>query len=122
MTEQNSTTESVVAVLTPYGAHKIVNAALAEADVRDPKRPQNVKVIPPQMMYNYTTGRVNAGKEPFVKFDLTTGVDREDLVERFIPKYIATLQGKLAKANEPEVEADEATDEAEVEEELVEAE
>lgn len=65
--------------LTPYGAAKLVNAALDEA---------GLKRIPPQMMYNYTTARVNAGKKPFVKYDAKTGVDVDDL-RRWTDAYIA---------------------------------
>ena len=66
-------------ILTPYAAAKIVNAALEAADI---------KRIPPQMMYNYTTAKVNAGKKPLIKFTLEEGVDREDL-ERWVKSYIA---------------------------------
>lgn len=67
------------AVLSPYGAAKLVNVALAEA---------GLKAIPPQMMYNYTTARVNAGKAPFIKWDAKTGVDRDDL-DRWTKAYVA---------------------------------
>jgi hypothetical protein len=67
-------------LLSPYGAAKLVNAALKEAGLST--------VIPPQMMYNYTTARVNAGKAPFIKWDAKTGVDRDDL-ERWTKAYVA---------------------------------
>jgi hypothetical protein len=46
-------------MFTPYKAAKIVNAALEAAEVD--------KQIPPQMMYNYTTARVNKGKTPLIE-------------------------------------------------------
>jgi hypothetical protein len=92
-------TESVKP-LTPYGAAKLVNAALEEAGVD--------KVIPPQMMYNYTMGRLNKGKEPFIGFEPTKGVDRESLAE-WIEKYVAkqVTKAEAAKAIESEAEVDE---------------
>jgi len=44
--------------LTPYQAAKLVNQWL----VRD----ELDKVIPPQMMYNYTAARINKGKAPLI--------------------------------------------------------
>lgn len=66
--------------MTPYGAAKYVNAELTAAGVD--------KQIPPQMMYNYTKARINAGKAPFIKFDEKSGVDVEDL-KRWTSVYIA---------------------------------
>jgi hypothetical protein len=79
-------------IVTPYAAHKLVNAALEKAGLS--------KRIPPQMMYNYTQQRVNAGKAPFIKFSIEDGVDVESLNE-WIEKYVAK---QLAKA--PVVVAD----------------
>lgn len=67
------------AQLTPYAAAKLANAALDEA---------GLKRIPPQMMYNYTTAKVNAGKKPLIKFSIEEGVDREDF-DRWLKAYIA---------------------------------
>jgi hypothetical protein len=66
--------------ITPFAAHKLVNSALEEAGLS--------KRIPPQMMYNYTTARVNAGKAPFIAFTAEDGVDLESL-EAWIVKYVA---------------------------------
>jgi hypothetical protein len=71
--------------ISPYAAAKVVNAKLKEAGID--------KVVPPQMMYNYTTSRINAGKEPFIKFTLEGGVDAKDL-DRWTKAYIAKLQAK----------------------------
>jgi hypothetical protein len=72
-------------ITTPYAAAKLVNTQLAEA---------GLKAIPPQMMYNYTTARVRAGKAPFIKWDEKKGVDTEDL-QRWTTEYVAK---RLAKA------------------------
>jgi hypothetical protein len=44
--------------VTPYAAAKLANAVLAERGIE--------KTLPPQMFYNYTTGRVNKGKAPLL--------------------------------------------------------
>jgi hypothetical protein len=84
VTEATTTIEN----LTPYGAHNLVNAALKEAGLD--------KRIPPQMMYNYTTGRLNKGKAPAIKYSNESGVDVKDLTERWIPAYVAS---QVQKAN-----------------------
>ncbi len=62
--------------ISPYLAAKVVNAALAEAGVlREDGSP---KVIPPQMMYNYTIARVRASKRPYIN---TIVVDGKVLVD-----------------------------------------
>jgi hypothetical protein len=94
-------TESVKP-LTPYGAAKLVNAALEEAGVD--------KVIPPQMMYNYTMGRLNKGKEPFIGFEPTKGVDRESLaewIEKYVAKQVAKVEAEAERLRESEAEVDE---------------
>jgi hypothetical protein len=74
------------AILTPYGAAKLVNARLTE---------EGLPTIPPQMMYNYTTARVRAGKAPFVTWDEENGVDREALAtwtDKYVAKKLAATQ------------------------------
>jgi len=88
-TEVETTTE--VTILTPYGAHKLVNAAFAEA---------GLKAVPPQMLYNYTTGQLRKGKKPMIAYTPETGVDREDL-QRWVDAYIAK---KVAAATKVEAE------------------
>lgn len=66
--------------MSPYAAAKFVNTQLEEAGLE--------KRIPPQMMYNYTTARVNAGKKPLIEFSLEKGVDQKSL-EAWTKKYIA---------------------------------
>jgi len=79
VTETDSAVEQVT-TLSPYAAAKLVNERLELEGLS--------KRIPPQMMYNYTTARVNAGKEPFIVFSIEAGVDRESL-EQWTNKYVA---------------------------------
>ncbi len=67
-------------MFTPYAAAKVVNAALAEAGLS--------KQIPPQMMYNYTTARVRAGKAPFIALNEDGKIEPEALAE-WLDKYVA---------------------------------
>lgn len=70
--------ETKLTHVTPYAASKLVNAILDE---------NNIKRIPPQMMYNYTTAKVNAGKNPLIAFTIEKGVEVKDL-ERWTKKYV----------------------------------
>lgn len=72
--------------LTPYAAHLIVNAALKAAGTD--------KVIPPQMMYNYTTGRLNKGKSPLIECDSDNRVTEAGL-ETWLAKYLVKQGVKL---------------------------
>jgi hypothetical protein len=84
MSEKKNTTAQSTSVLTPYGAAKIVNTMLAEAGLD--------KRIPSQMMYNYTSGRVNKGKEPFIAWTDKEGIDRKALqawAEKYVAKQVA---------------------------------
>ena len=90
----SNNTSAQATVLSPYGAHKLVNAALEEAGLSDR--------IPPQMMYNYTSGRVNAGKAPFIAWNSETGVDRADL-DKWMAAYVAKkVANKVAEPADPE--------------------
>jgi hypothetical protein len=100
MTKNTVTTEAPVdiveegvltGILTPYAAAKLVNNQLREL---------GLAVIPPQMMYNYTTSKLRAGKKPLIKFTAEEGVDRDDL-QRWTAAYITKKQ---AKGSEPVVE------------------
>lgn len=66
--------------LSPYKAAGYVNGELEKAGL--------TKRIPAQMMYNYTTTRVNQGKKPLIDFDPKTGVNQKSL-EEWTVKYIA---------------------------------
>lgn len=73
-------------MMTPYTAAKYVNDELKKAGVE--------KVIPPQMMYNYTKARINAGKKPFIEFDETNGVDVKSLeawTKSYVEKKLAAI-------------------------------
>lgn len=69
---------------TPYAAAKRINEALAEAGVE--------KVLPPQMFYNYTKGRVAKGKKPFIEYNRETGKIDHDVLVEWAVKYF-TKQG-----------------------------
>lgn len=76
-------------MLTPYAAHTLVNQVL---------RSEGLPEIKSQMMYNYTTQKINAGKKPLIKYDDLNGVDREDLI-RWVKQYIETKKnGKVVHA------------------------
>lgn len=66
-------------MMTPYAAAKIVNAELKK---------RGIKPIPPQMMYNYTSAKLNEGKKPLIAFTRENGVDADDL-QRWLKSYIA---------------------------------
>lgn len=66
--------------VSPYAAAKLVNKARAEAGIEGN--------IPPQMMYNYTTARVRAGKTAFIAYDPEKGIELKAL-EEWTKKYIA---------------------------------
>jgi hypothetical protein len=67
---------------TPYRAAELVNETL---------RAEGIKEIPTQMMYNYTTQKVNQGKRPLIKFEYdesgTPIVDKDDLM-RWLTSYV----------------------------------
>jgi hypothetical protein len=73
--------------ITAYGAAKVVNAALKEAGFD--------KVIPPQMMYNYTTARVRKGKKPYIAMDEQGRILVDDL-KRWLTKYLEDTKNRAA--------------------------
>ena len=83
MSKSTTTTTSV----TPYAAAKLVNAALEKANLS--------KRIPPQMMYNYTTARINKGKAPFIQVDekgLVLVSSLNEWIEKYVAKQIALVE------------------------------
>ena len=72
--------KAAVAAVTPYAAAKLVNAALEAAHLS--------KRIPPQMMYNYTTARINKGKAPLIQTD-EKGLVVVSALNEWIEKYVA---------------------------------
>lgn len=83
--------KSEVKVLSPYAAAGYVNTQLKEAGLE--------KRIPPQMMYNYTTARVRAGKKPFITWTPEEGVNRESL-EKWTAAYVAKQKAALVTESE----------------------
>ena len=80
-TNTNNTNQEIT-MHSPYQAAKLINAVLAEA---------NLPSIPPQMMYNYTTARIKAGKATLIG---TTIVDdkvyvTEEGLNEWLAKYLA---------------------------------
>jgi hypothetical protein len=55
---QTPATPAPTGPVTPYQAAKLVNAELAKRGVE--------KTLPPQMFYNYTAAKLNAGKNPMI--------------------------------------------------------
>ena len=89
MSKSTTTDTTTTTTITPYAAAKLVNAALEKANLS--------KRIPPQMMYNYTTARVNKGKAPFIQVDekgLVLVSSLNEWIEKYVAKQVAT-----AKAN-----------------------
>ena len=89
-----ATTNSTTAAFTPYGAAKFVNQVLTEAGLPS---------IPPQMMYNYTTARLNKGKAPLIKCDAGGAITLESLLE-WLAKYLE--KKGVSTATKPAVEED----------------
>ena len=82
-----STDTTTTTTITPYQAAKMVNAALESANLS--------KRIPPQMMYNYTTARVNKGKAPFIQVDekgLVLVSSLNEWIEKYVAKQVATVK------------------------------
>jgi hypothetical protein len=67
--------------LTTYKAGKMVNGWLEE-DGHD-------KRIPDPMIFNYTVGRTNKGKKPFIPFDVETKRISEEDLKAWYDKYVA---------------------------------
>ena len=79
--------------VTGYAASKVVNIVLAE---------NNIAPIPPQMVYNYTTARVRAGKVPLIPIDADNKIDLADLevwVTKYVEKKLAARETKMAEEN-----------------------
>jgi hypothetical protein len=65
--------------ISAYGAAKYVNAKFVELKIE--------KVLPAQMMYNYTTARVNKGLKSFIELNENNEITIDSL-ERWIAKYL----------------------------------
>ena len=98
--------------MTPYKAARFVNAALTKAGLE--------KQLPPQMFYNYTTGRINKGKAPLIEVEAveTTNARGERITQHqikaealntWLANYLAkqaTKQAEETKQVAAEVDAD----------------
>jgi hypothetical protein len=107
----NTTAPEVQSYLTPYAAAKLVNVVLEEA---------GLPAVPPQMLYNYTTNRINKDKQPLIQFDKETGVDRDDLT-RWVREYIVKKRNGATSHAPLDINVDELTEEVEEADESVEA-
>jgi hypothetical protein len=83
--------------------HTTAYAAAKYATLRIQSKGVN-KTIRPQMMYNYTTARLNEGKNPFIAVN-EEGLVSLESVNEWVEKYVAK---KLAKVNEVETTNDES--------------
>lgn len=82
-----TTNDTQVKNVTPYAAAKIVNAVLNERGID--------KVLPAQMLYNYTTAKVRAGKKPLggLELDSDGKITIKSLtawIERYVAKQLAS--------------------------------
>jgi hypothetical protein len=85
--DETTTTE----VISPYKAATIVNAILLEKGID--------KVLPPQMFYNYTTGRIRLEKKPFIDVVVDENnkvwIKVEGLIqwaEKYVAKQLVTVE------------------------------
>lgn len=82
---------------TAYNAAKAVNNVLAELEIIDTnprsKSFGNVKVVPSQMFYNYTTARINKNEKPLIECD-ENGRILVSALQEWTKKYIQKLQDK----------------------------
>ena len=81
-TNRTNNNKEITMHFSPYQATKLINAVLTEA---------NLPSIPPQMMYNYTTARIKAGKATLIG---TVIVDdkvyvTEQGLNEWLAKYLA---------------------------------
>jgi len=79
--------------LTPYACSTLANAKFVEV---------GLPPIPPQMMYNYTSAKLRAGKKPLIQFDPAQGVLRVDF-ERWLAQYLIK-KGVTVTVADPEQE------------------
>jgi hypothetical protein len=87
-------------VFTPYAASVLANAALKAA---------GLPPIPSQMMYNYTTAKLRAGKKPLIAYTPEAGVDRTDF-DRWLKSYLTKKGAAQATVQDPEQYAFDTTE------------
>jgi hypothetical protein len=94
--------DTTTAFLKPYQAVKMVNERLDEVGLPG---------IRPQMAYNYTSARLNQGKEPYWGYTNERGVDLEvtsEWTEKYIAKKLAAKAEEPADPEQAEFDAAEA--------------
>lgn len=81
---------------TPYAAAKIINAVLDSVELPN---------IPPQMVYNYTSGRIRQGKNPFIDCTIENNKIRisDQAIQAWLKKYLEKKGVKLDEQLELEV-------------------
>jgi len=87
----NNKRGSNMSAMSPYAASKVVNVVLEE---------NSIAPIPPQMMYNYTTARVRAGKVPLIPINADNKIELADLeawVTKYVTKKLSNIEAKLAE-------------------------
>ena len=77
--------------MTPYAAHTLVNKVLKEV---------GLPLIPPQMMYNYTSGRINKGKAPLIECDSKNQVTQAG-IEKWLTAYLEKKGVRVTVPDEP---------------------
>lgn len=92
-------TDGTVKEVTGFQFHKIVNARLEKDGIMTLDKKTNKMVqkrIPPQMIYNYTTGRINKGKTPFIPLNDHGFIDMKVGLE-WLEKYLTKLVARTSK-------------------------
>lgn len=80
--------------VSPYKAHQLINDRLVKEGIIDPKTSKQ-KVIPPQMMYNYTMGRIRKNQVPLIPVTSKGRILIVDL-NKWMDKYIKNLVVRYA--------------------------
>lgn len=79
--------------VSAYNAAKAVNVVLEEKGIINPKT-NEIKKLPPQMFYNYTTARINKGQTPLIECDSDGRILVSALTE-WVGKYLQKLADKV---------------------------
>ena len=78
--------------LTCYAVAKMTNARLEAEGIKNDAGKQ--KQIPPQMIYNYTLGKIREGKKPMIAIQADGLIAEADALA-WINKYIANVKAKI---------------------------
>lgn len=88
--------EQTITTTTPYNAAKAVNAVLEARGIVNPKTGE-IKVVPSQMFYNYTTSRIREGKQPLIACD-SEGRILVSALQEWVKAYVFKLENKTEEA------------------------